>query len=72
MEENGLLNEEQVSQVSGGYSGPFFTYLIKKSDSLSVLAQRYKTTVAILCELNHIGNTDILMAGNTLLIPYKG
>lgn len=65
------LNENDVKEVSGGtsYVGPCFIYVIKPGDCLSVLAERYHTTVATLCELNNIPNPDKIYAGNRLLIP---
>ena len=68
-----FLNENELTNVSGGaYTGPVFVYIIQKGDCLSVLAQRYGTTVQTLCELNNIKNPDLIYAGNKLLIPYKG
>ena len=65
-----IINESELLNVGGGYSGPCFLYVIKPGDCLSVLAQRYKTTVKILCELNNISNPNMIYAGNKLLIPY--
>ena len=66
------LEENEIEQVNGGYSGACFVYVIKKGDCLSVLAQRYGTTVATLCEINNIKNPDLIYAGHKLLIPYNG
>ena len=67
------MKENEVTSVSGGaYSGPVFVYIIQPGDCLSVLAQRYGTTVSVLCELNNIKNPDLIYAGNKLLIPYRG
>lgn len=69
------LNEGDLQEVNGGasvYSGPCFVYVIKKGDCLSVLAQKYGTTVRVLQDLNNIKNPDLIYAGNKLLIPYKG
>lgn len=64
------LNENEVQKVSGGYyNGTCFVYTIKKGDCLSVLADRYHTTVKTLCEINHISNPDLIITGNKLLIP---
>ena len=66
------LTDEELAQASGGaYPGPCFVYVIKKGDSLPVIAQRYGTTVKILCELNNIKNPNLIYAGNKLLIPCK-
>ena len=49
------LKENEIQNVNGGaYEGPCFVYVIKQGDCLSVLAQRYHTTVKTLCELNNI------------------
>ena len=67
------VTNEELSQVSGGsYDGPCFIYVIKKGDCLSVLAQRYGTTVRILVELNNIKNPNLIYEGYKLLIPYNG
>lgn len=67
-----IINESELLNVGGGYTGPCFVYKIKKGDCLSVLAQRYHTTVATLCQLNNISNPDLIYEGHTLLIPYQG
>ena len=68
-----ILNDNELNQVSGGtYSGPVFRYTIQKGDCLSVIAQKYNTTIAILMELNpQIINPDKIYAGKTMLVPYK-
>ena len=66
-----IINESELLNVGGGYSGQCFVYVIQKGDCLSVLAQRYGTTVATLCELNNIKNPNLIYAGNKLLIPWK-
>ena len=76
------LNENEIMEVNGGlvndngkgngYTGSCFVYIIKKGDCLSVIAQRYGTTVKTLCEINNIANPDKIYTGNKLLVPYKG
>lgn len=66
-----IINESELLNVGGGYSGQCFVYVIQKGDCLSVLAQRYGTTVATLCELNNIKNPNLIYAGHKLLIPWK-
>ena len=64
------LNENDVQAVSGGqYVGNCFVYIVRKGDCLSVLAQRYGTTVSILCQINNISNPDRIYVGQKLLIP---
>lgn len=66
-----LLDDDALEMVNGGvYQGPCFVYVIKKGDCLSVLAQRYHTSVQTLCEMNNINNPSLLYEGNRLLIPY--
>lgn len=67
------LKENEVTEVNGGaYQGACFVYVIQKGDCLSVLAQRYGTTVKTLAEINNIKNPDKIYAGNKLLVPYNG
>ncbi len=67
------LTDEELAQAAGGaYPGPCFVYVHKKAHCLPVIAQRYGTTVKILCELNDIKNPDLIYVGHKLLIPYKG
>lgn len=66
------LNENELVNVSGGAGEQAFVYVIKSGDCLSVLAEKYGTTVKKLCELNNIKNPDKIYTGNKLLIPYKG
>jgi len=66
------INDSELETVSGGaYSGPCFKYVIQKGDCLSVLAQKYGSTVAELAALNSIKNPNLIYAGKTLLIPYR-
>ena len=66
-----IINDSERQNVNGGaYTGPCFVYVIEKGDCLSVIAQRYHTTVKVLCELNNISNPNLIYAGNKLLVPY--
>ena len=68
-----LLNDQELEQVNGSslYSGPVFRYTIQRGDCLSVIAQRYHTTVEVLMELNpYITNPNKIYKGKTLLVPY--
>jgi LysM repeat protein len=42
---------------------------IRRGDTLSELAQRHHTTVAVLQALNHMGGSTTIYAGDTLLVP---
>ena len=65
------MNEDELAEVSGGFEGACFPYQIKRGDCLSVIAQRYGTSVRILCELNNIYNPNIVFPGDWILIPYR-
>ena len=72
MENINALNENELVNVNGGtYDGACFVYVIKPGDCLSVLAQRYGTTVKLLCEINGIDNPNLIYEGHRLLIPYN-
>lgn len=45
------------------------TYLIRRGDTLSGIAARYKTTVGALAQANGIKNVNLIYAGATLRIP---
>ena len=45
------------------------TYTIKRGDTLSGIAKKYKTTVKKLQELNNIKNPNLIYAGHKLKIP---
>ena len=45
------LNENELVNVSGGAGEQAFVYVIKSGDCLSVIAEKYGTTVKKLCEL---------------------
>ncbi len=67
------LREEELDKVVGGeYTGSVFLYTVQRGDSLSVLATRFGTTVAILAELNQIEDLKSIVVGRTLLIPLRG
>ena len=43
-------------------------YTIKRGDTLSQIAKKFKTTVSELVKLNHIKNPNLIYAGDTLKI----
>ena len=68
-----VIDANEVVQINGGvYTGACWRYQIQKGDCLSVLAARFGTTVATLCQINGITNPDLIYAGNFLYIPYRG
>ncbi|NMO13924.1 LysM peptidoglycan-binding domain-containing protein [Pyxidicoccus fallax] len=47
-------------------------YTIRKGDTLSALAVRFKTTVKELARINNIANPNLIYAGDTLRLPGSG
>lgn len=47
------------------------TYKVKKGDTLSAIAKKYKTTVAELASANGIKNPNKISVGKVLTIPVK-
>ena len=67
-----ILNDEQMNVVSGGQSVPCIKYTVKWGDCLSVLAQRYGTTVSAIMAVNPaITNPDKIYANQVIYIPYN-
>ncbi len=44
-------------------------YVVKKGDTLSMIARRYGTTVAHIASANELSNIDQLVIGQALVIP---
>ena len=66
-----IINENELQNVSGGaYTGACFYYTIVWGDTLSGIAQRFHTTIAILMQLNpSIKDPNKIYAGNKILVP---
>ena len=46
-----LMDEQEMEQVSGGaYTGSVFVYTVQEGDRLSVLAQRFGTSVSVIAD----------------------
>lgn len=70
------LSVEDLRKISGGTgtvyrNEPYRRYQIEFGDTLSELAIRYNTSVAVLCQINGISDPNKILAGNVLLIPTK-
>ena len=66
------LDDAALEMVNGGNDAvPCFPYVVKKGDALSVLAQRYHTTVAILVTINNLSNPNLIYEGRIIMIPYS-
>ncbi|MGE5594202.1 MAG: LysM peptidoglycan-binding domain-containing protein [Betaproteobacteria bacterium] len=48
------------------------TYIVQPGDTLSLIAQRFGTTVAAIVEANDIANPDVIFVGQVLQIPVTG
>lgn len=66
------ISDRELEQISGGrYTGPTFVYVMQEGDKLSLLAQRFGTTVRVLRELNGLSDPNMVHPGTRLLIPQK-
>jgi LysM repeat protein len=66
------IPQESTSPASAGTtqpSGAVRTYTVKRGDTLSLVAIRYGTTVAVLAALNNIANPNALQIGQVLVLP---
>ena len=67
-----LMDEQEMEQVSGGaYTGSVFVYTVQEGDRLSVLDQRFGTSVSVIADLNAIKSAKSIYSGMKLLIPLK-
>ena len=67
-----LMDEKEMEQVSGGAdTGAVFVYTVQEGDRLSVLAQRFGTSVSVIADLNAIKSAKSIYSGMKLLIPLK-
>jgi len=65
------LDENELSNVSGGAGNGYFSYTVKSGDSLSSIAKRYETTISVLMQLNNIANANSIRVNQKLTVPYK-
>jgi len=70
-----LIYVGQVLQIPGTAAPdaeplpPTTTYVVQRGDSLMRIAARYNTTVAELIRLNNLANPNVIVPGQTLLLP---
>ena len=61
------------TQVPDGAGGPptggYATYTVVRGDTLSSIAARFNTTVAVLAQLNGLVNPNLIYAGQQLRVP---
>ncbi len=66
-----IMEEKELEIVSGGaYNGSVFLYTVQEGDSLSMIAHRFGTTVAVLIEINNLHAA--VRPGTRLLVPIRG
>ena len=65
------LSQNYFNEFTGtGPVGPTGkTYTVVAGDTLSAIAERFGTTIAILCELNDIDNPNLIFVGQVLNLP---
>ena len=63
---------EQVASLPESKRVLFREHIIRKGDTLGVIAKKYGTTVAQLVQANNLGKTPVLKAGRSLIIPMSG
>jgi membrane-bound lytic murein transglycosylase D len=52
---------------------PVYTeHLVRRGETLSTLAERYRTTTRRIMEANNLRRSDYIIAGKTLKIPHRG
>ncbi len=47
-------------------------YIVRKGDTLTLLAARYGTTVEAIMTANNLVDPDLIIVGQVLLIPVSG
>jgi len=52
------------------YQTPDVSYVVQRGDSLSVIAQRFNTSVAQLASLNQLSDRNTIRVGQELLLPH--
>lgn len=66
--------ERLVASIPGdqlfAYQTPDVSYVVQRGDSLSVIAQRFSTTVAQLASLNQLSDRNTIRVGQELLLPH--
>ena len=66
------IRDDALSGVTGGrYTGPVFVYEIREGENLTILAQRFGTTVRVLQELNGIQTQSDVYVGLNLWVPQR-
>lgn len=64
---------ETVSKASATHGVlPSGHYPVKAGDTLGAIASRYGTSVAVLANLNHLANPNVIRVGQVVVVPENG
>ncbi len=67
-----IVPEKEKAVVTDSVAVPEIkTHIVKKGESLWVIAKKYGVTVRDLVEANHIADKNIIMVNQELIIPDK-
>ncbi len=62
----------QPVESTSAPAGETQTYIVKKNDSLTVIAKKFHVSIDAICELNGITRNQVLRENKKLLIPPEG
>lgn len=60
-----------IPEIQTSEQKPFVTYIVKKGDTLSAIAQRYGSKTDIIALYNRLQNKNALKIGQKIIIPYS-
>jgi membrane-bound lytic murein transglycosylase D len=63
---------EQIVSIPDSKRILFREHVVRKGETLGVIARKYGTTVSQLIQANNLGKTPVLSVGRTLIIPVSG
>src|SRR5438876_3245125 len=63
---------EQVSSLPASKRVLFREHVVKKGDTLGLIARKYGTSVSQLVQANNVGETPVLKVGRSIIIPMSG
>ena len=63
---------EQVASLPESKRVLFREHVVKKGDTLGLIARKYGTSVTQLVQANNLGKTPVLKVGRSLIIPMSG
>ncbi|MBR0350535.1 MAG: LysM peptidoglycan-binding domain-containing protein [Clostridia bacterium] len=66
-----LINNVPGENIPDKENQNYINYVVKSGDTLSQIALRYGTTVAVIAEINNIPNVNLIYPGQVFRIPYN-